>query len=283
MAEQIYDEAPNWEDPVKFSFAYGGKDGVPFPVGRKAMDESIQILKESVQAAKIGDKEKMHSLQSLSARFHRTQILKAKLSLLTERMSEPKNVAKQRIGAASGIIAPIIAFTCILLAIASYSQFSWTNNALSDLGIISGLTGPLFNLGLLASGLLAFSFAIFGLFNYLGKIWVGKIGSSFFAAATLSLICIGIFNENFSPTHYLVSVAFFVLVPISLFIVTSVFWLNHHRGMAIFTFLIAIAVVLPWLLLFTFNYVPNVAIPEFLSGLAVSAWTIVLGKKMLKP
>ena len=65
MAEQIYDEAPNWEDPVKFSFAYGGKDGVPFPVGRKAMDESIQILKESVQAAKIGDKEKMHSLQSL--------------------------------------------------------------------------------------------------------------------------------------------------------------------------------------------------------------------------
>ena len=57
--------APSWEDPVKFSFAYGGKDGVPFPVDRKAMDESIQILKESVQATKIGEKEKLHSLQSL--------------------------------------------------------------------------------------------------------------------------------------------------------------------------------------------------------------------------
>ena len=198
-------------------------------------------------------------------------------------MTELKNVAKQRIGAASGIIAPIIAFTCIFAAIVSYSQFSWTNNALSDLGVVSGLTSPLFNLGLFASGLLAFNFAIFGLFNYLGKLWVGKIGSSVFAAATLSLICIGIFNESFSPTHYLVSVTFFVLVPISLFILTSAFWLNRHRGMAIFTFLISITVALTWLLLITFNYVPNVAIPEFLSGLAVSAWVIVLGKKMLKP
>ena len=65
MAELIYGEAPSWEDPVKFSFVYGGKDGVPFPVDRKAMDESIQILKESVQATKIGEKEKLHSLQSL--------------------------------------------------------------------------------------------------------------------------------------------------------------------------------------------------------------------------
>jgi uncharacterized protein len=65
VAELVYGEKPSWEDPVKFSFAYGGKDGVPFPVDRKAMDESIQILKESVQAAKIGEKEKLHSLQRL--------------------------------------------------------------------------------------------------------------------------------------------------------------------------------------------------------------------------
>jgi hypothetical protein len=29
LAELIYGEPPSWEDPVKFSFAYGGKDGVP--------------------------------------------------------------------------------------------------------------------------------------------------------------------------------------------------------------------------------------------------------------
>ena len=65
VAELVYGENPSWEDPVKFSFAYGGKDGVPFPVDRKAIEESIQILKQSVQAAKIGDKEKLQSLQRL--------------------------------------------------------------------------------------------------------------------------------------------------------------------------------------------------------------------------
>jgi len=65
VAELIYGEKPSWEDPVKFSFAYGGKDGVPYPVDRKAMDESIQILQESVQQAKIGDEEKLKSLKRL--------------------------------------------------------------------------------------------------------------------------------------------------------------------------------------------------------------------------
>ena len=65
VAELVYGEAPSWDDPVKFSFAYGGKDGVPYPVNREAMDESIEILRESVQEAKIGDKEKLESLQRL--------------------------------------------------------------------------------------------------------------------------------------------------------------------------------------------------------------------------
>jgi hypothetical protein len=65
VSELVYGDAPSWEDPVKFSFAYGGKDGVPFPVDRKAMDESIEILKQTVQESKVGDKEKLQSLQRL--------------------------------------------------------------------------------------------------------------------------------------------------------------------------------------------------------------------------
>ena len=65
VAELIYGEKPSWEDPVKFSFAYGGKDSVPFPVERKAMDESIEILKKAIEEAKIGEKEKLRSLQNL--------------------------------------------------------------------------------------------------------------------------------------------------------------------------------------------------------------------------
>ena len=65
IAELVYGEKPSWEDPVKYSFAYGGKDGVPFPVDRKAMDESIVMLRDTVKAAKVGDKEKLQSLQRL--------------------------------------------------------------------------------------------------------------------------------------------------------------------------------------------------------------------------
>jgi hypothetical protein len=65
VAELIYGEKPSWVDPVKFSFAYGGKDGVPFPVDRGAMDESVQVLRRAVEAAKVGEKEKLQSLRRL--------------------------------------------------------------------------------------------------------------------------------------------------------------------------------------------------------------------------
>jgi hypothetical membrane protein len=195
----------------------------------------------------------------------------------------PTKLVYRQIGAYAGIAAPILGFICILSAVVSYPQFSWTNNALSDLGVVSGITSPLFNFGLIASGFLAFLFAVLGLYNYFGGTLVGKVGVESFEAATLALIGIGIFNENFQGTHYILSVAFFVLLPLSLFILTCAFWICHRRGMAAFTVLIGVAAALPWLLQFAFNYVPNVAVPEFLSGLDVSIWVIVLCKKILKP
>ena len=179
-------------------------------------------------------------------------------------------------GAAAGVASPILAFACILAAIASYPQFSWTNSALSDLGVIAGLTGPLFNFGLYASGVLGFVFTVLGLLSLIGKSAVGKVGSSLFAAATVALIAIGVFNESFSGTHYAVSVAFFALAPISLFIITCAFAFEHRPRMAAFTVGVGVAAALPWLLQFAVNYVPNVAVPETVSGLAVSAWTITV-------
>ena len=107
-----------------------------------------------------------------------------------------RRVTYLRIGAFSGIVAPLVAFICVWAAIASYPQFSWTNNALSDLGVVPGTTAALFNSGLLVSGILAFNFAIFGLFTYFGQSFVGKIGSAFFAVASLALIAISVFNDQ---------------------------------------------------------------------------------------
>jgi hypothetical protein len=65
IGELIYGEKPSWRDPVKFSFTVGGKDGVPFPVDRKAMDESVEILKAGVEEARVEKREKLDALNRL--------------------------------------------------------------------------------------------------------------------------------------------------------------------------------------------------------------------------
>ncbi|MEF8847546.1 MAG: DUF763 domain-containing protein [Candidatus Thermoplasmatota archaeon] len=65
ISDLIYGEKPSWEDPVKYSFAVGGKDGVPFPVDKEAMDNSADILKKGVDEAKLKKKEKIKALKRL--------------------------------------------------------------------------------------------------------------------------------------------------------------------------------------------------------------------------
>ncbi|MDQ1279834.1 MAG: uncharacterized protein QG670_1096 [Thermoproteota archaeon] len=67
VSEIIYGEKPSWTDPVKYSFAYGGKDGVPFPVDRRSMDSSIEFLREAVEQARIGHEEKLSAFKRLKA------------------------------------------------------------------------------------------------------------------------------------------------------------------------------------------------------------------------
>lgn len=53
IAELLYGDAPSWRDPVKFSFAFGGKDGVPYPVDLKTMDETTELLRTAMKQAKV--------------------------------------------------------------------------------------------------------------------------------------------------------------------------------------------------------------------------------------
>ena len=65
VSEVIYGTPTRFSDPARFSFAHGGKDGHPFPVPTKVYDETISVLKNSVEKAKIGQYEKQRALQSL--------------------------------------------------------------------------------------------------------------------------------------------------------------------------------------------------------------------------
>lgn len=65
VAELIYGDRASWRDPVRFNFAFGGKDGVPFPVNRSAMDESIDVLKTGIASSGVGNEEKIRALRRL--------------------------------------------------------------------------------------------------------------------------------------------------------------------------------------------------------------------------
>lgn len=65
ISDLIYGEPPSWKDPVKYSFAFGGKDGVPFPIKRNEMDEAIEFLKVAIENAKINEREKLNALKKL--------------------------------------------------------------------------------------------------------------------------------------------------------------------------------------------------------------------------
>lgn len=191
-----------------------------------------------------------------------------------------RGLAWLRFSGFCGILSPIIAFTCISLAIASYPQFSWTDNALSDLGVVEGFTAAIFNSGLIAGGVLALIFAI-GLFKSQTTA-LGKAGALIFILTTISLTAIGAFPENVKPIHYYVSVAFFALSPIALLILCAAFALVGKKKLGLFTFLVALFAVAVWVFQWTVGFGVNVAIPETLSALAASVWAVTLGYKMLK-
>ena len=65
VADLIYNEPPSPEDPVdqpydpfKYAYAFGGKDGVPYPVRRDVMMEVILTLEEAIEKAKMNEKDK---------------------------------------------------------------------------------------------------------------------------------------------------------------------------------------------------------------------------------
>jgi hypothetical membrane protein len=178
-----------------------------------------------------------------------------------------------------GIAAPVIAFTCTLLSISFYQSFSWTANALSDLGVENGFSAPLFNFGLILSGILALLF-VTGLFKFMHEGTTGRVGAFILGSATIALTSIGIFPENVKLAHYFASVAFFVIFPISMFAIAAAFMHERKMKMGLFTIAVAIIAGVPWIIQFVFQYFPNVAIPETISALSAAAWAMVQGFNM---
>ncbi len=65
VSDLIYGSEPSWEDPVKYSFAHGGKDGTPYPVDRDVYDSTIEVLRGAVEDADVKETQRRDALRRL--------------------------------------------------------------------------------------------------------------------------------------------------------------------------------------------------------------------------
>ena len=65
IAEVVHGAPSRFADPARFSFAHGGKDGHPFPVPLNTYDESLAVLRRSLEAARIGHTERVQGFKRL--------------------------------------------------------------------------------------------------------------------------------------------------------------------------------------------------------------------------
>jgi len=67
IGEIIFGTKASWQDPVKYNFAHGGKDGVPYPVARNTYDKSISYLSDAIEGAEIQRQDRIYALKKLAA------------------------------------------------------------------------------------------------------------------------------------------------------------------------------------------------------------------------
>lgn len=65
VSEVIHGDPTRFNDPARFSFAHGGKDGHPFPVPVKVYDTVIDQMDKALQKAKVNHTDKLKALKSL--------------------------------------------------------------------------------------------------------------------------------------------------------------------------------------------------------------------------
>ena len=65
VSEIIYGAKPSYEDPARYSFAHGGKDGTPFKCSKTLLDATITAMEKGIKKAKISIREKIEAQRRL--------------------------------------------------------------------------------------------------------------------------------------------------------------------------------------------------------------------------
>ena len=159
-----------------------------------------------------------------------------------------------------GILGVVVIYLCITLSIMLSPWFSWTANALSDLGHPAKSTAaPIFNFGLAAGGILV---ALYAVSAMAGK---AKYSAILLAVTGISLTLVGVFNESWGWLHFAVSVVFFSFACLTLFTYSI-------EMRSLLAALSAIIGLLAWFFFWLDISQLGVAVPELISSLTATAW-----------
>jgi len=65
VSEIIYGAKPSYEDPARYSFSVGGKDGTPFFVKRDVYDKLLDIMERGIKRSRVSNREKIEAQKRL--------------------------------------------------------------------------------------------------------------------------------------------------------------------------------------------------------------------------
>jgi len=73
VAEVVHGAPCRFSDPARFSLAHGGKDRHPFPVPIRVYDRTIAVMKSAIDAARLGNDEKLDAIRRLDEQARRLE------------------------------------------------------------------------------------------------------------------------------------------------------------------------------------------------------------------
>jgi len=165
-------------------------------------------------------------------------------------------------------------------------SFSWSKNALSDLGVSQvPNVANLFNFSLILGGVLTLIFAV-GFVKAYGKNLLFNVGGIILMLGSVSLSFVGIITETYGVLHGCVSMGYYVLFPLALVLVGTAFFLMNMKVKAYVSILagtIALIVILSSLATRWHKWLSlGFAVPEIIEAIIIAAWVVWMGASLVR-
>lgn len=185
---------------------------------------------------------------------------------------ERRHTAITRVAGICGILLPVVVFATLGSSIALSPWFTWTQHALSDLGIQQN-TAMIFNNGIILGGVLTLVFSL-GLIKVLSK----KIGAYLLFLSSFALIGIGLFPETIFTIHFLTSASFFIFLAIAMLIIGLTSKQNtFERRVGSLALVFALIAICSSVFVF---HLEGIAIIEAVSCFPAFVWCSIVGVRM---